>query len=164
VKIFYHHSDGFRFLRVRFHLIDIICLLMPDKYYVDTSIFIDYIENRADSLRPLGEWAHRLLAHIAAEGGVLLVSDVLERELVGHGTQPGIDEISADFGIVVKRLRSTTSQCKEAASVAKARKVPLGDALHAVMARDEGAILITRDRHFHELCDIAVPYAPEQIT
>jgi len=41
--------------------------------------------------------------------------------------------------------------------------VPAGDALHAIVARDNDLILVTRDRHFRKLEDISKHYKPEEL-
>jgi len=41
--------------------------------------------------------------------------------------------------------------------------VPFFDALHAVLARDNKAIMVTRDKHFDELLDITKYKKPEEI-
>jgi hypothetical protein len=34
------------------------------RYYLDTCIWVDYLENRQDRFRPLGDWALRLIKQI----------------------------------------------------------------------------------------------------
>jgi predicted nucleic acid-binding protein len=58
---------------------------------------------------------------------------------------------------------SSELQKKEAKTIAKQRNIPEGDALHAVLARDSDAILITRDRHFLLLIDICLSRKPEEL-
>lgn len=55
------------------------------------------------------------------------------------------------------------SQAKEAAILCKQRKVAFGDALHAILARDNNAIMVTRDKHFLGLADIAEVKKPEDL-
>ena len=52
---------------------------------------------------------------------------------------------------------------KAAKKIAKERDVPAGDALHAIIARDDDLILVTRDRHFRKLEDISKHHKPEEI-
>ena len=54
-------------------------------------------------------------------------------------------------------------QEKEAASLGRVRKVSFGDALHAVLARDNFAVMVTRDKHFLELMDIVEVRKPEDL-
>ena len=43
------------------------------------------------------------------------------------------------------------------------RKIPWGDALHALIARDNGAVLIATDKHFQKMEDITKPIRPQEI-
>ncbi|MBI3026645.1 PIN domain-containing protein [Candidatus Woesearchaeota archaeon] len=49
---------------------------------------------------------------------------------------------------------ATEKQREEAKKIAEERNVPAGDALHAIIARDNDLILVTRDSHFRKLEDI----------
>jgi predicted nucleic acid-binding protein len=75
-------------------------------------------------------------------------------------------EINGMFKIFQNSIKiiATSEQRAEAKKVAIQRSVPPGDALHAIMARDNKLILITRDRHFKQLKDISKHYKPEEIT
>ena len=55
------------------------------------------------------------------------------------------------------------TQWKEAHRLARAFSVPSGDALHAILARDNVSILITRDAHFQRLSDICTIKKPEEL-
>ena len=45
---------------------------------------------------------------------------------------------------------------------ASKRNIPKNDALHALIARDQKAILITMDNHFKEIKDIIEPHSPKE--
>lgn len=136
---------------------------MVDKYYLDTSIYIDYYENRVDRFRPLGDWAHRLLALIEAKNAVLLISDLLISELESHLSKEQVKELLETYDGVIKKVKFIDKQLKEAREIANKRKIPLGDALHAIIARDNKALLVTRDHHFEELADITLSKKPEDL-
>ena len=67
------------------------------------------------------------------------------------------------FKGIIRRIGFTGRQFKEAKELAHRRKVPWGDALHAIIARDNDAVLVTRDHHFERLSDISIPQKPEDI-
>ena len=136
---------------------------MTQKYYLDTSIYIDYFEDRTDKFRPLGDWAHRLLALIKAQNEILLVSDFLIDELENHFSKKDIDEILETCKDIIEKIEFNEEQFTEAKEIANKRKLPKGDVLHAIIARDNNALLITRDHHFEELTDVAEPIKPEDI-
>ena len=54
---------------------------MPERFYLDSSIWRDYYENRKDKFRPLGEWALRLIKNIIENKNYILYSDFVIKEL-----------------------------------------------------------------------------------
>jgi predicted nucleic acid-binding protein len=75
-----------------------------------------------------------------------------------------VEEINGMFApFQVERISSTETERDEAKRIAVKKKIPRGDALHAIMARDNNLILITRDKHFRQLETISVHYKPEDI-
>ena len=63
----------------------------------------------------------------------------------------------------IQKAAITLQQIKEAEKIAVERKIPKGDALHAIVARDNNSILVTRDRHFRKLTDISEYHRPEDL-
>lgn len=139
--------------------------IIMKKYYLDTSIWRDYYENRSDRFRPLGDWALNLINVIIENKDFILYSDLVVEELKVKYNE---EEINKIFEIIYKRnllskVTISNSQVKEAAILCKKRKVAFGDALHAILARDNKAIMVTRDKHFFELVDIAEIKKPEDL-
>jgi predicted nucleic acid-binding protein len=54
-------------------------------------------------------------------------------------------------------------QFRKAKDISNKRNIPVFDALHAIIARDNSAVMITRDRHFDKLLDIVRYKKPEEI-
>jgi len=138
---------------------------MAQKFYLDSAIWRDYSENRSDRFRPLGEWALTLINNALENEDFILYSDFVIKELKVKYSD---EEINNILGIVSKRnllikVDISESQAKEAAILCKQRKVAFGDALHAILARDNNAIMVTRDKHFLELTDIAEIKKPEDL-
>ena len=134
------------------------------KYFVDTLIWRDYYENRKDRFRPIGEWAFEFFKIAIRTNSLILYSDIIEKEL-GKDYNP--KEIADILKIItktelLKRIEIIPKQFKEAAILSKNRKVPFGDALNAILARDNNAILVSRDHHFEELKDIAIAQTREK--
>lgn len=136
---------------------------MPYQYYLDSAIWIDYFANRTDGLRPLGDWAHMLITRICITGNNLLISNFLLEELENFATKDKIINLLHPFKESLVPVEYNENQMREAILIARKRNLPKGDALHAILARDNGAILVTRDRHFEELTDIAIPKKPEEL-
>lgn len=134
------------------------------RFYIDTSIWMDYYENRRDRFRPLGEWAFRLFKKIEKDNDVVLCSDFVVDELTDKYTEDKIKEI---FDIVKEHnliiLKKNEKQIREAIRLSKKRKLPFGDAIHAILSRDNKAVLVARNHHFEELQDIAKAKKPEEL-
>ena len=138
---------------------------MEKKYYIDTSIWIDYYENRRDNLRPLGDWAFELFKKIRASNEIALYSDLVVDELLEKFTEAEVWQI---FNILatggqLKRLAAKNEQIREAIAIARELKTPYKDTLHAILARDNSAILVTRDKHFMLLNKITKIRKPEEL-
>lgn len=138
---------------------------MTERYYLDTSIYLDYYQNRTDSYRPLGDFAHRLLATIEERKDQLLISDFLLLELEKHCSK---EQVKSIFEIIsvkscVLKVDISSQQRLEAREIAIKRNVAFGDALHAILARDNNATLVSRDKHFLLLLDVSNVKKPEDL-
>ena len=129
------------------------------RYYLDTSIWLDYFENRNDRFRPLGEWALALLSQIRAKGDKIIISDVVLDELAGRPVR----DILGPFEECIENVTTTDEQLKECKKTHTRMKIPRGDILHAIISRDHNCILISRDNHFSLLTDIKRAYKPEEL-
>lgn len=138
---------------------------MAKKYYIDACIWIDYFENRSDRFRPLGDWALRLLQTIIEDEDMVLYSDLLIQEICSAGYEE--EKVKEILGIIKSKnlikVEPTKEQLKESRKLALKFSIPKGDALHAVLARDNNAILIYRDKHFYELHKTVKIKKPEEV-
>ncbi len=93
----------------------------------------------------------------------ILLSDVNYKELnkIGY-SRYDIKELLLPIRKSVGFIISTGKQIGRARDLAVKRDIPSGDALQAFLARDNRAVLITRDNHFKKILDIIVPYLPEE--
>jgi predicted nucleic acid-binding protein len=133
------------------------------RYYLDTSIWLDYYENRTDRFRPLGEWALALLSLIRERKDTILVSDVILQELGTYYSELQIIEIFKSYTHLIENIKPTDNQLKFSKTISSIRKIPTGDVLHAVLSKDQNAILISRDNHFMLLTDINKAHKPEEL-
>ena len=137
---------------------------MTEKYYVDTSIWMDLVEDRRGyNEEPLGTYALKLFAMIKAKKHKMVVSDLLVRELESNYSTEEINGMMLPFQKIMEKVFVTTEQRDEAKKIAGERNLPPGDVLHAIVARDNNYIMITRDKHFQELEDITNHSKPEEI-
>ena len=132
------------------------------KYYLDACIWFDYFENRKDRFRPLGEWALDLIKKIIEENALILYSDLVEAELKRRYLNM-FDMLRVVPNRLLIKVIASDAQIKEATLISKKTNIPKPDALHAVIARDNNAILITRDAHFLELQEDIIIKKPEEL-
>lgn len=134
---------------------------MENCFYFDTSIWIDIYDKRGYN----GEVAAQLLENIILEDDVIFYSDVvfIEFKRVGFSDYEINQVLSIAKPDHLQRINSTKVQMEEAKRLAAQRQVPLRDALHAVLARDHEAQLVSRDGHFQRLKDITIAQVPENL-
>jgi predicted nucleic acid-binding protein len=137
---------------------------MAEKYLIDTAIWIDAVENRTGFLgEPIGEYAMALFHTIIVRRSNIVISQEIIKELEKHYSIAEINAILKPFENLIQKIKIRESLEKEAIIIAEERRLPKGDVLHAMGARDSEAKLVTRDRHFKLLEDIAKPYLPEEL-
>ena len=137
---------------------------MVKKYYFDTSIWLDFFENRDEPNLPKGEWANKLINKILKNDDRIIYSDnnVYELNIVGY-SQEDIKNMLQPIKPILIFVESTEKQIGKAKDLALKRDIPKRDALHSLIARDNKAILITLDKHFQKLLDIIKPKSPKEL-
>ena len=137
---------------------------MAEKYYLDTSIWLDFFENRNEPNLPKGDWAHKLLDKITNDNDKAIYSDIviLELGVVGYQSHE-IQNLFQKIKPILIFVESTEKQARKAKDLSSKRDIPKGDALHALIARDNKATLVTLDNHFKKLLDITKPKRPQDI-
>ena len=137
---------------------------MAKKYLIDTSIWVDLREDRKGfNNEPLGDYAFKLFVQIKVKENKIAITDHIQRELESNYGIPEIRGMFLPFQSIIEKFIVTDEQRKEAKKVGEERKVPKGDALHAIIARDNNFTLVTRDKHFRDLDDISKHYNPEEL-
>lgn len=138
------------------------------KIYLDTSIYLDYWQNRADKMRPLGEFAFSLMKEAIKCRFLILISNEVLKELekvTGFSEEKVWNTILSSLKEANKIaiVKINLNQIKESEKIAKQKNIPKADALHAVLSRDNDAILISRDYHHDSVREIAEVMKPEEI-
>jgi len=140
---------------------------MNELIYLDTNIYLDYLESREDRLRPLGEFAFRLLQRTLKCEFKIVISGLVIEELERHINSDRIKGILNDLKEMNKLIRiEVLSEYKEKArELIKNKNTHIDDALHVVLAQKAGAkILVTRNvEHFIDFQDIINIQYPESI-
>jgi len=130
-------------------------------YYFDTSIWLDYYEKRGKN----GEHAFNLILKIIEEDSAIIYSDLHIRELKGLGYS--IEQINDVFRIVkpdnIRRVHISRELEDKARELATQRKIPVRDAIHALTARYNQAIMVATDKHFHEVRHVIEAKNPEEL-
>jgi len=125
---------------------------------------MDLLEDRKGyNGEPLGDYALKLFVMIKAKKHTLVVSDLLIRELESNYSVEEINGMVLPFQNIIEKVLMTKEQRDEAKKIALERDLPPGDALHAIVARDNRYVMVTRDKHFKYLQDITKHYKPEEI-
>ena len=137
---------------------------MPKKFYLDTAIWRDYFEDRKDNIRPLGEFAFQFLKKCTERKWFVLVSSEIEKELLAHFSKEKVNEIFTGFQDIIIRVDYSKQQVSEALSfwVKTKKNFPFSDILHSIIARDNKAILVCRDKHFWAI-GLADCILPEEV-
>ena len=126
-------------------------------FYLDTAIWLDAYERRG--IR--GKHAIAFFKNTLTDN--FLVSDFLIQEFkeLGYSKQEIVDILS-----VVPHNRRIIAGVKgdtitRSRGISRKRNVRKKDAIHAMIAKNNEAVLITRDQHFQQLKDITGPFLPE---
>ena len=135
------------------------------RFYLDSAIWRDLHENRNDNFRPLGEWAFEFLRNVRQNKSLVLYSEIVVKELLIAYDYKTIAELFKNLSEdnLLVEVAVSPAQLKEASLLRKKFQVPLRDALHAVLARDNNAVLIARDRHFEALSLLVRVNKPEDL-
>ena len=135
-----------------------------NKYYIDTSIWIDLYDDRHGyNGEPLGDFALKLFYFIRTNKHKLIISDVLIKELQTKYTIAEINGMTKPFEDITEKVYTNQKQNDEAKKIALEKNLPPGDVAHAILSRDNNFILVTRDNDFKELKNIAKYYKPEEL-
>ena len=138
---------------------------MAQRFYLDTAIWRDYFEDRRDGIRPLGEFAFQFLRNCDKQGCMILYSELVVHELKRDYSDEKIKQVFSPFNHFLEIVSISDAQYLEAKKLANIKRDSReSDILHAILARDNGAVLITRDFHFETLRDIAEIKMPEEVT
>lgn len=125
-------------------------------FLLDTQIWIDHYLERGPS-GIYGKQALKLILKIIEDDLKVVFSNFNEKEMKDIGLSQ--TEINALLSMIkpdhIKRVSVTKVQFEEAYRVAKQRNIPFGDAVHAILARDHDAQMVSRDeKDFRKIKEI----------
>ena len=129
---------------------------------MDTSVWLDFYEKRGKNC----EAALILITKLIEKDSILVYSDLVIRELRHLGYSQ--NEINMVLGIAkpnnLRRVHIHKSDLVLAKRLALQRGIPKNDALHAILARNSCAELVTTDCHFERLRDMVQSKSPGDFT
>ena len=126
---------------------------MPEKYWLDTSLWRDFYEDRISKAgNPLGEYAARLFMKILKRKDKILFSESLIWELKKDYDEQGINDMLnlLFMNNVLVKIEIKKEEYQESKKLAQERNIPFVDCLNAVQARNNNVVMVSQDRHFHE--------------
>ncbi|MDP1696090.1 MAG: PIN domain-containing protein, partial [archaeon] len=93
----------------------------------------------------------------------IVITDLLIKELSSYYSVEKMNGMVKLFEKLIDGIIVKEDEYKEASEISKNRNIPLGDVIHAIIARNHNLILIARDKHFLKLKDISPSLKPEEI-
>ena len=132
-----------------------------DRFYFDTSIWLDFLEKRGENSKV----AVKLIQEVIKNDCIVLYSVMVLQELrnLDYFESEIEDLLSIFRSANIRIVHIDKKQLEETERISKERELPRRDVSHAILARDNEAIIITRDRHFDKLKDVVVTKLPEDI-
>jgi hypothetical protein len=131
--------------------------------YVDTNIYLDYIEDRCNLLgRPLGPDAFSFFVRAVHCEFEIIISKKVLAELYGNTE---VEKTRMLFALLKKKLRSVDISSENETAAEALDKENKNDALHAIVAnKNKARYLITRNkRHFLPYSHLVEPVFPDEI-
>jgi predicted nucleic acid-binding protein len=138
---------------------------MNNLIYLDTNIYLDYLEDRTDNIRPLGEFAFQLIKRTIACEFKIVISGLVFKELANNIDENRVKELFAELNDLDKliEIEAIEEDVNKTVRICKERKTDFEDTLHAVIAnRLKVDYLVTRNiEHFSQLSDLVSVVFPE---
>ncbi len=124
------------------------------RIYLDTNIYLDWLECRTDRLRPLGEFAFQIIRRTLECEFEIIISDVVLFELKRHTKMNEvmdlINKLSKKNKII--KIEKSEEDRSEAQRISPETGIHWQDVAHALLAKKADAeCLITRDAHLFDL-------------
>ena len=134
------------------------------RYYFDISIWLDFFEDRNEPDLLKGKLVRELIKKMTFENSLIIYSDAVIDELIEQGYDSNeIEDLFQPLNEILLFVESDKKQFGKAKDLANKRNLPVFDAFHALIARDNKARLISRDNHFKKLLDIVKCKKPEEL-
>jgi len=138
---------------------------MEKRFYLDSCIWRDLLERRSDNIRPLDEFAFQFLKNCRKHNCGVIVSDLVKSELFRDFSKEKISDLFGAYLDLIVFVEPNGAQARESYLLFKTMPpISRADILHAIIARDNNCVLVTRDKHFYELGHIVESFVPEEVS
>ncbi len=133
-------------------------------YYVDSCVWIDFLENRKSGLIPIGEFAFVFFKKCKQTKSKIYFSNLVFKEISKYLSKEKINFFLNDFSEIIVFVEYSKEQISLAKKLSnELESIHFSDALHAVIAKENDCVLITRDNHFDELSFFVEVCLPEEV-
>lgn len=127
---------------------------MSQLIYVDTNVYLDYLFNRKDRLRPLGDFAFELMRKTVSCEYTILISDAVIDELENHVTKEKIFSLITMLRKKLVTIRREEQDIRDAKNISRRN---CWDALHYVLAKRGGAeLIVTRNVQYFAFSELEI--------
>ena len=137
--------------------------LMQKRFYIDTCIWRDLLEDRNSGYSFLGEYAFEFLKKCRENNALIIVSSVVLHELGKRFEKSEIDDLFELFKEVIAFVKYSEKDLAEADYLVVRFGIHRFDALHAVICKVNECDLISRDRHFELIRGFVKIFKPEEV-
>jgi len=122
------------------------------KLYLDTNIYVNFLRNEQDKLRPLGEFAFQIFKRSVSCEFEIVFSDFIATELNNIGiSSDNVNNLLSWIGTKVIIVKSDKQDVNQARKVQKKLKIHFSDALHYAIAMRTADKVLTSDNEFKQL-------------
>ncbi|MBI5884789.1 PIN domain-containing protein [archaeon] len=137
---------------------------MSERIYLDANVWLDYFEDRKDSIRPLGEFAFQVFKRALKCEFEIVASEWLLEELHKHANKELLKNILQELyqrhKLILEEI--TDNDIKEVNESDK--QIHCEDLRHYVFCKNHAIkFLVSRDRHLLEAGNGVVVVLPEEL-
>jgi predicted nucleic acid-binding protein len=133
-------------------------------YYIDSCIWRDFLENRSDGLKPLGEFAYLFFKKCLKENHKIYFSNLVFDELSKYVGENEVNNLINNFSNIIIIVNYSNVQILKAKNlIKKYDNLHFADSLHIIIAKENKCAIITRDKHFFNLGELIKVFEPEEV-
>jgi PIN domain nuclease of toxin-antitoxin system len=136
---------------------------MQKKFYLDTCIWRDLLEDRKSGYSFLGESAFQFLKKCRENGALIVVSSAVLFELDKQYDKGVIDSLFEPFIELIIFVNYSEKDLGEADSLITRFGIHHIDALHVIICKSNECDLISRDKHFELVKGFVKFFKPEEV-